>query len=76
MLEFLSNGPTSEAWDEIASDNSAVATTLSKMGAEVSAQLIYQGYVVTMCNLHVFFGDEFPLRPEQLSIERFRELIS
>jgi len=27
-----------------------------------------------MCNLHVFF-DDFPLVPEELSIDRFRALI-
>ena len=74
VLEFLKNGPTSEQWAEIARENSAVGTSLSKFKPEVTARLIYQGYVVTMCNLHVFF-DGFPLRPEELSIERFRALI-
>jgi len=77
VLEALRNGPTSEAeWSQIARENSAVATTLSKLGIDVSARLIYQGYVVTMCNLHVLFGAEFPLRTSELAIERFRELIS
>lgn len=76
VLQFLSQGPSSEAWSQIAVQNSAVATTLSKLGADVSARLIYQGYVVTMCNLHVFFGDDFPLFSEELAIERFRRLIS
>jgi hypothetical protein len=76
VLEFLSQGPSSEAWTQIANENSAVATTLSKLGADVSARLIYQGYVVTMCNLHVFFGDDFPLRPEALQLQTFRSLIS
>jgi hypothetical protein len=74
VLEFLKGGPTSDQWAQIARDNSAVATSLSKFKPEVVARLIYQGYVVTMCNLHVFF-DDFPLRPGELSIERFRELI-
>ena len=76
VLEFLRQGPDSQAWTQIANDNSAVATTLSKLGADVSARLIYQGYVVTMCNLHVFFDDDFPLRPEGLSLATFRALIS
>ena len=76
VLDFLSQGPSSKAWEQIANQNSAVATTLSKLGADVSARLIYQGYVVTMCNLHVFFGNDFPLLREELAIERFRELIS
>jgi hypothetical protein len=50
--------------------------SLSKLGTEVSARLIYQGYVVTMCNLHVLFDTDFPLVPDALAIERFRELIT
>jgi len=76
VLRFLMNGPSSDEWTNIARENSAVATSLSKIGAEVTAQLIYQGYVVTMCNLHVLFGTDFPLFPETLAIERFRDLIT
>lgn len=77
VLAMLQNGPTSEEqWAQIARDNSSVGTSLSKLGIDVSARLIYQGYVVTMCNLHVLFGAEFPLQPSELAIERFRELIS
>jgi hypothetical protein len=43
-------------WKAIALENSSVATTLSKLGTEVSARLLYQGYVVAMRNLHVLFG--------------------
>jgi hypothetical protein len=75
VLEFLKGGPTSEEWTKIASENSGVATSLSKFGTEVTARLIYQGYVVTMCNLHVLFGADFSLVPEALAIDRFRELI-
>lgn len=59
VLEFLLNGPSSDEWTKIARENSAVATSLSKFGTEVRARLIYQGYVVTMCNLHVLFGTDF-----------------
>ncbi|HEU4507582.1 MAG TPA: patatin-like phospholipase family protein [Pyrinomonadaceae bacterium] len=76
VLQFLSQGPSREAWAQIARDNSNVATTLSKLGAEVSARLVYHAYVLMMCNLHVFFGDDYPLFPEQLDIERFRRLLS
>ena len=77
VIALLRDGPTSEqGWTQIARENSAVATSLSKMGIDVSARLIYQGYVVTMCNLHVLFGAEFPLRPSELAIVRFRELIA
>ena len=68
VLKFLTNGPTSDEWKKIARENSAVATSLSKLGTEVSARLIYQGYVVTMCNLHVLFGTDFPLVPEAFQL--------
>ena len=74
VLEFLKGGPSKDQWKKIASDNANVGTSLSKFGPDVTARLIYQGYVVAMCNLHVFFPD-FPLRPEELSIDRFRALI-
>lgn len=77
VLNFLNKDPNSEEeWAKIARDNSEVATSLSKFGVEVTARLIYQGYVVTMCNLHVLFGAGFPLFPDQLNIERFRTLIT
>jgi len=79
VQEFLKDGPSKDEWKKIASDNATVATSLSKFGTEVTARLIYQGYVVTMCNLYVLFGDDFginyPLIPGELSIEQFRALI-
>jgi len=75
VLEFLTNGPNKDEWSRIARDNSGVATSLSKFKPEVTARLIYQGYVVTMCNLHVLFGTDFPLFPQELDISRFRALI-
>ena len=75
VLEFLKAGPSSDEWSQIVNANSTVATSLSKFGPEVTARLIYQGYVVTMCNLHTFFADAYPLFPEELAIERFRSLI-
>jgi hypothetical protein len=76
VLAFLQGGPSKDEWSRIASENSTVATSLSKFGREVTARLIYQGYVVTMCNLRVLFGTEFPLFPEELAIERFLALTS
>jgi hypothetical protein len=56
VIEAL--GPANqESWQEIATRNSGVATTLRKLGPEVSARLLYHGYVTAMCNLHVVFGD-------------------
>jgi hypothetical protein len=74
-LQFLQAGPTSKVWSEIAKDNADVGTSLSKFGTDVSVRLIYHAYVVTMCNLHVLFGNGFPLIPQGLSEDRFRELI-
>jgi thiol-disulfide isomerase/thioredoxin len=74
VLELLKQGPTREEWEKIAAENSAVSTNLSKLGDEVTTRLIYQGYVVTMCNLHVLFSD-FPLVPDGLNIANFRQLI-
>jgi len=76
VLQFLQQGPSKDEWSKIATDNSKVATSLSKFGADVTARLVYQGYVVTMCNLHVFFGDDFPLFSDELDIARFRALIA
>jgi len=76
VLDFLKQGPSKDEWSKIAGDNSAVATSLSKFGADVTSRLIYQGYVVTMCNLHVLFGISFPLIPGELDIARFRALIA
>ncbi len=76
VLELLKHGPSKDEWSKIASDNSAVGTSLSKFGADVTARLVYQGYVVTMCNLHVLFGTGFPLFPGELDIARFRALIA
>src|SRR5204863_9836737 len=39
VLKFLANGPSRDEWKKIARDNSAVATSLSKFGAEVTARL-------------------------------------
>jgi hypothetical protein len=75
VLDFLTAGPSKKQWSEITAANSTVATSLSKFGPEVTARLIYHGYVVAMCNLHVFFGEGYPLFPEELAIERFRQLI-
>jgi hypothetical protein len=69
-------GKAKSEWAEIARENSRVPTTFKKLGVDVSARLIYQGYVVTMCNLHVMFGEEFPLNPSELDFKRFHELVA
>lgn len=58
VLDLL--GPDQEdRWNQIAKDNTDVATTMAKLGPDVSAKLIYQGYVVAMANLHVLL--DYPL---------------
>jgi hypothetical protein len=77
VVKFLEAGPNNkDQWSTIANQNATVSTSLSKFKPEVTARLIYQGYVVTMCNLHVLFGTDYRLFPDELAIERFRELIS
>jgi hypothetical protein len=77
VLRMLGDTPENRKdWATIASDNSVVATSLSKFKPDVTARLMYQGYVVAMCNLHVLFGEQFPLRPQELALDRFRALIS
>jgi len=48
-------------WAQRATANGKVATTLSKLGRQVSARLMYQAYVVANANLHVILG--YPLLP-------------
>jgi len=52
-------GDKENEWNRIAADNAAIKTTLSKLGTNVSAQLMRQGYVVAMANLHTVLG--YPL---------------
>jgi hypothetical protein len=73
VIEML--GDTRQVWAKTARDNARVATTLSKLGIDVSASLMWQGYVVAMCNLYVIFGDQFPLCPQERELERFSELL-
>ena len=60
-----------EQWEELARSNTGVKTTLSRLGGDVAANLLYHGYVLAMANLHVILG--LPLI-EVPSIDRFRKL--
>ena len=60
-----------EQWEERAKSNTRVETTLSRLGGDVAANLLYHGYVLAMANLHVILG--FPLI-ELPSIDRFRKM--
>ena len=61
-----------ERWEHLAQENSRVKTTLSRLGGEAAASLLYHGYVSAMANLHVILG--FPLLTVP-SIERFDQLV-
>ena len=61
-----------ERWEQIATSNTRVRTTLSHLGTETAAYLLYHGYVLAMANLHVILG--YPLLPVP-SIDRFRSIV-
>ncbi|MEO5825122.1 MAG: patatin-like phospholipase family protein [Gemmatimonadales bacterium] len=72
---------TESAWNQIAAQNAAVGTTLFKLGQDVSARLLYHGYMTAMCNLHVIYGDtgtELGCWPLHLvpDLRRFEELVA
>lgn len=62
-----------EKWTRLAEENSRVKTTLSRLGGDVSVNLLYHGYVSAMANLHVILG--FPLLTVP-SIDRFRRIVA
>ena len=70
VLEVLGDDAR-DHWDEIAKSNNGVKTTLSRLGGDVAANLLYHGYVLAMANLHVILG--LPLI-ELPAIDRFRKL--
>ncbi len=62
-----------ERWENLADENLRVKTTLSRLGGEVAAGLLYHGYVSAMANLHVILG--FPLLPVP-PVDRFRRMVA
>ena len=62
-----------QSWIDRAHDLSGkVPTTLAKLGRENATALLWHGYVLTMANLHVFFGAPlYDLPPKQ----RFESLM-
>ncbi len=63
---------TRERWKADSAANTAVATTLVKLGPEVTARLLHHSYVLAAVNAHVILG--FPL-PELPDRDRFLELV-
>lgn len=73
-LEALGDTPKNrEDWEEVARADAAVGTVLNRLGMEVSARLLYHGYVLAMINLHVILG--YPLLPMP-GRDRFKEFVS
>lgn len=66
-------GDKESDWDEITASNIVVKTTLSKLGSDVSARLMYHGYTLAMANLHVLL--DFPLLDFPV-LEKFKRLAS
>ncbi len=77
VVAALGGAGEEDTWRKIAAENSGVATTLNKLGTDVSAQLMYHAYVLTMCNLYVIFGPErgwsLGVIPERRYFERLAE---
>ena len=72
VLDLL--GPDSrEQWKQIARSNACVKTTLSRLGTDVAASLLYHGYVLAMANLNVIL--DYPLLAVP-SMDRFRDMVS
>lgn len=72
VLEVLGD-ENRETWEHLAKENSRVNTTLSRLGSEVAAGLLFHGYVSAMANLHVILN--FPLMSVPSS-DRFRRLVA
>lgn len=66
-------GDTRDAWNATAKRSAGVKTTLSKLGTDVAADLLYHSYVLAMVNLHVVLG--YPLL-DVPSRNRFVEMVS
>ena len=60
-------------WKHLSKENSRVKTTLSRLGGEVAAGLLFHGYVSAMANLHVIL--DFPLLTVPSS-DRFKQLVA
>jgi hypothetical protein len=52
-------GNTKDHWNDVVARNTTVKTTFRSLGVEASADLLYQGYVTAMANLHVILN--YPL---------------
>ena len=62
-----------EEWKLIAKQDSAVATTLNKLGTEVAARLIRHGYATAMANLHVILNHPLLDVPDMAEFEALVE---
>jgi hypothetical protein len=61
------------AWTAVAERSRKLPTVLRKLGRDDTARLLWHGYVLAACNLHVLLPDfELPSLPAE---DEFRELI-
>jgi len=65
--------PHKLALENLTKTNHLVATTLCPLGVETTANLLYQGYLCAMNNLHVLMKD-YPLLPKP-RFEDFKQLV-
>jgi len=70
VLDALGNTPEHrQEWEDVATANSKVKTTLSSLGAPTSVRLLRHAYVLAMCNLHVILGYPLLKVPPQSKFE-------
>ncbi|HEX8093181.1 hypothetical protein, partial [Jatrophihabitans sp.] len=63
-----------QSWiDEAYQRSGKVPTTLAKVGRENGAALLWLGYVLTMANLHIFFGAPLSDLPSKQRFESLME---
>ncbi|MDE2955521.1 MAG: hypothetical protein OXU68_00715 [Bacteroidota bacterium] len=72
VLQVLGDENRGE-WEILARENSRVKTTLSRLGGDVSTNLLWHGYVSAMANLHVIL--DFPLLSVP-PVDRFRRIVA
>jgi predicted acylesterase/phospholipase RssA len=72
-LDWNEHAPDETLLLNVAKLNTGVATTLAPLGADVTARLMYHGYLQTMVTLHVQFGT--PLINPRPRLEDFVDII-
>jgi hypothetical protein len=71
-LKWNESTPELDAINKLADLDTKVATTLAPLGIDVTARLLYHGYLQTMVTLHIEFG--YPLLYPRPTLQDFLEL--